>query len=132
MELCTKKWLYILCLSDLWVKVVFADITKMPGYRIHLEEGNTKDIVCVLCLLILRAPVQTCCGHRCCLSCVKEKRGSSGAFFCPVDGTEVTEVCFLLCLEILFCYHSRNSGKAKGIYGNVCLIGCLHGPIGSS
>jgi len=64
----------------------------MPGFSILLEEGNARDYSCILCSLILRVPVQTSCGHRCCLSCVKEKRGSSGTFICPFDGIEVTEV----------------------------------------
>lgn len=65
----------------------------MPGIEFNFEENPVgTHYLCTICKLLLRSPVQTECGHRCCQSCVKEKKGSSDSFVCPEDGALVTAV----------------------------------------
>ena len=65
----------------------------MPGYSVRLEDNKIVDeLLCVLCKQLLREPVQTLCGHRCCSSCVKEWKGSRESFKYPADNELVSDV----------------------------------------
>ena len=65
----------------------------MPGYSVKLDDNKVGgELLCVLCKKLLRKPVQTLCGHRCCASCVKEWKKDGESFDCPEDGELVTEI----------------------------------------
>ncbi|XP_065659305.1 TNF receptor-associated factor 3-like isoform X2 [Hydra vulgaris] len=64
------------------------DPEKCGGYDAHFLDELSDEYECPVCLMALREPVLTLCGHRLCFSCSEEiiKR-NNGAFICPLDKT---------------------------------------------
>ncbi|XP_065659307.1 TNF receptor-associated factor 3-like isoform X1 [Hydra vulgaris] len=64
------------------------DPEKCGGYDAHFLHELSDEYECPVCLMALREPVLTLCGHRLCFSCSEEiiKR-NNGAFICPLDKT---------------------------------------------
>ncbi|XP_065659295.1 TNF receptor-associated factor 6-like isoform X3 [Hydra vulgaris] len=64
------------------------DPKKCGGYNAHFLDELSDEFECPVCLMALREPVLTLCGHRLCFSCSEEiiKR-NNGAFICPLDKT---------------------------------------------
>ncbi|XP_062519936.1 TNF receptor-associated factor 6-like isoform X1 [Corticium candelabrum] len=54
------------------------------GYEVEFVKPLKKDLECPICLLALREPLQTPCGHLMCKSCV-DKITKDEEFKCPLD-----------------------------------------------
>ncbi|CAG7725885.1 unnamed protein product [Allacma fusca] len=63
------------------------------GFDYELLGGNTDSrYECPICLLYMRNPVITSCGHRFCGACISQWTGNqSNLNGCPVDGTKLSE-----------------------------------------
>lgn len=59
------------------------------GYDFEFVNLKDDKYDCPICLLILRDPVQTPCGHRFCHKCIHRWLSESGEQRCPVDNTTV-------------------------------------------
>lgn len=59
------------------------------GYDFEFVTLKDDKYDCPICLLILRDPVQTPCGHRFCHKCIYRWLSESGENRCPVDNTSV-------------------------------------------
>ena len=71
-------------------------LEKMVGYEARFVEPLLKGHECPICLLAMRNPVQTECGHLFCRVCMEQVLSSSQTV-CPVDKTIVTERMVRLC-----------------------------------
>ncbi|XP_011671902.2 TNF receptor-associated factor 6-A [Strongylocentrotus purpuratus] len=60
------------------------------GYDYHFEPTLDPKYECPICLMCLRDPVQTECGHRFCSDCIKRCLRNAG-LRCPVDNVSLTE-----------------------------------------
>lgn len=60
------------------------------GYDEHFEPPVTSLEECPICLLVLRNPVQTECGHRFCQKCIM-KVIREGRKKCPIDNEDLSE-----------------------------------------
>ncbi|XP_065658594.1 TNF receptor-associated factor 6-A-like [Hydra vulgaris] len=64
------------------------DQEKCGGYNAHFLHKLLDEYECPVCLMALREPVLTLCGHRLCFSCSEEiKKRNNGDFICPLDKT---------------------------------------------
>lgn len=59
------------------------------GYDFEFVNLKDDKYDCPICLLVLRDPVQTPCGHRFCHKCIHRWLSESGEARCPVDNTSV-------------------------------------------
>ncbi|XP_033111167.1 TNF receptor-associated factor 6-like [Anneissia japonica] len=62
----------------------------VEGYDLTFVPSLDQKYECPICLMCLREPVQTECGHRFCCSCIKKSLRDTGER-CPVDNTSLTE-----------------------------------------
>ncbi|CAL8119900.1 unnamed protein product [Orchesella dallaii] len=66
-----------------------ANATEGGGYDYELVDGTDSRYECPICLLCLRDPVLTTCGHRFCSSCINQwVTGENGK--CPVDSVSLS------------------------------------------
>ncbi|XP_065659845.1 TNF receptor-associated factor 6-A-like isoform X2 [Hydra vulgaris] len=61
---------------------------KCGGYNAHFLHELLDEYECPVCIMALREPVITLCGHRLCFSCSEEmKKRNNGVLICPLDKT---------------------------------------------
>ena len=63
-------------------------VAKMPGYSVSsdiFKDGvfDRDRYVCLKCELLLKDPVQLCCGHRLCKSCAEDILAEKAPAQCP-------------------------------------------------
>ncbi|XP_070531729.1 TNF receptor-associated factor 2-like [Ptychodera flava] len=75
----------------------------MPGYsKMVIRGGAQQKYLCVLCLLILKQPRQSLCGHRFCSSCIDDLIREARRYKCPICSTEdPTLEDSILCIETI-------------------------------
>ncbi|KAL2088934.1 hypothetical protein ACEWY4_015833 [Coilia grayii] len=66
------------------------DAQSVQGYDVEFDPPLESKYECPICLMALRAAVQTPCGHRFCHGCLKKSIRDIGKK-CPVDNEELTE-----------------------------------------
>ncbi|XP_045603666.1 TNF receptor-associated factor 6 isoform X2 [Procambarus clarkii] len=65
-------------------------ISRQEGYDYEFVPVLDSKYECAICLLGLRSPVQTACGHRFCKECIFNSMSESSNR-CPIDNTPLTE-----------------------------------------
>ncbi|XP_065659873.1 uncharacterized protein LOC136083885 isoform X2 [Hydra vulgaris] len=61
---------------------------KFGGYNAHFLHELLDEYECPVCIMALREPVITLCGHRLCFSCSEEMiKRNNGVLICPLDKT---------------------------------------------
>ncbi|XP_070580773.1 TNF receptor-associated factor 6-like [Ptychodera flava] len=86
------------------------------GYDVTFVPDIDKKYSCPVCLVALRDPVQTKCGHRFCKTCLSRVCGTKRYVRCPVDNTwfdcnldvfdDIAMMREVLSLSVLCHYHS--------------------------
>ncbi|XP_065675049.1 TNF receptor-associated factor 3-like isoform X3 [Hydra vulgaris] len=66
------------------------DAKKFGGYDVYFLQELSDKYECPICIMALRKPILTKCGHRLCLSCSEEMRTrNNGVLVCPLDNTNL-------------------------------------------
>ncbi|KAG7159314.1 TNF receptor-associated factor 6-A-like [Homarus americanus] len=84
--------LTVLTSSNLNIKIpiLFLLFLQQEGYDYEFVPVLDSKYECAICLLGLRSPVQTTCGHRFCKECIYNSMSES-INRCPIDNTPLTE-----------------------------------------
>jgi hypothetical protein len=92
--------------------------TEVGGYDATFVRPLDKEFECPVCLLAMREPVQTPCGHEFCKSCfhrVARQQGAGDEATCPLDKQKFPLSAVILdnvyvVIERLFCYSASYVG----------------------
>ena len=64
--------MFIANLFDIFVMISAICTVVEEGYNHHFVDDVDTKYECPICLMVLRDPVQTGCGHRFCAGCLKK------------------------------------------------------------